>query len=653
MLCAAVAGVVLIAPVAAQNDDDPPRGRAAPVVRQAFASDTLPALHAIRPVPPPAASVRELPRKMLPNRIGAVPVGAGETLVQANAPVGVNGVAALSFDGVGNVNSVLPPDPTGAASANYFVQDVNLSFAIYNRAGTRLYGPANTNTVWTGFSAPCSTSNDGDGVVLYDRAADRFVISQFALPNYPAGPFYQCIAVSQSNDPRQGWHRYAFLISNTKMNDYPKLGVWPDGYYMTVNQFNQRSLSWGGAGVVAFERSKMLAGDGTARMIYFDLYSVDPNLGGMLPSDLDGTAQPPAGAPNVFAQIDDNAWGYTRDQLELWGFHADWTDPIQSRFEILGTFATASFDSNMCGGSRNCIPQPGTTVKVDAIADRLMFRMPYRNFGSWQSLVLNHTVDVNGADRAGIRWYELRNIGGTWGIYQQGTYAPADGNNRWMGSIAMNDRGDIGLAYSVSSSTVSPSLRFTGRLAADPVGTMSQPEASIVDGNGYQSHSSGRWGDYSHLSADPLDGTAFWYTGEYVGSITSAGWKTRISQLTLSGTTPPPTAYVHVGDLDPSSASQRKGWVATVNITVHDAAHASVPNATVSATWTGGYSGGGSCITNASGQCSISSGTMNAKKASATLSVSSVSHASYSYNSTANHDPDGDSDGTSITVKKP
>ena len=541
------AAVVLAIPSAiwAQESGN---GRGVPVVRDAVAYDSMPALHSIRPVPPPIDGVRELPRKALPGRIGsAAPGGVTETLVQDNAPVGVAGAVGVGFDGVSNVNGVLPPDPTGAIGPNHYVQAVNLSFAIYDRAGTKLYGPANTNTIWNGFGGPCQSTNNGDPVVLYDRAADRFLISQFALPNYPSGPFYECIAVSQGPNPlTSGWYRYAFLVSNTKMNDYPKLAVWPDGYYMSMNQFNQTTLSWGGAGAVVFERSAMLTG-GLARSIYFDLYSVNANLGGMLPSDWDGgTANPPpSNTPNIFAEIDDNAWGYSDDQIWLWQFQTNWGTPASSTFTSLGTLPTAAFDTNMCGYARACIPQPGTSAKLDALSDRLMFRMPYRNFGTHQSMVLNHTVDTNGADLAGIRWYELRNTGSGWSIHQSATYAPADGQHRWLGSIALNDIGDIALAYSVSGSAVSPSLRFTSRAAADPLGTMSQPETSIVAGSGYQTHSAARWGDYAHMSQDPSEPATLWFTGEYTNSASSASWKTRIAKLVLTTAPPPPTVYSH------------------------------------------------------------------------------------------------------------
>ncbi|MBI5962131.1 MAG: hypothetical protein HY863_01545, partial [Chloroflexi bacterium] len=272
-----------------------------PVVITALQNDVSAPLSSIKVIQPkqsrPDPDLNVL--RPLPNR-GAGKINPDEKFVdplfqenQAFAPVSVS-APLQSFDGVSNVNGVLPPDTNGDVGPNHYVQMVNLSFAIYSKTGTLLYGPAAGNTLWTGFGAPCSTSNDGDPIVLYDHLADRWMMSQFALPNYPSGPYYQCIAVSQTGDPTGAWYRYSFQISATKMNDYPHFGVWPDGYYMSVNQF-VGGATWGGAGVVAFERDRMLQGL-SAQAVYFDLYSVDPNLGGMLPSDLDGPA-PAAGTP--------------------------------------------------------------------------------------------------------------------------------------------------------------------------------------------------------------------------------------------------------------------------------------------------------------------------------------------------------------------
>ncbi|MBK5294216.1 MAG: hypothetical protein JJE04_21370 [Acidobacteriia bacterium] len=448
-----------------------------------------------------------------------------------------------NFEGIPNVNGVLPPDTVGDIGPNHYVQMVNLAYAVYDRNGVKLYGPVNTSTLWQGFGGACEGNNDGDPIVLYDPLADRWFLSQFAMPNFPSGPFYQCIAVSQTGNPLGAYHRYQFLVSNVKMNDYPKFGVWPDGYYMSINQYtcNVFSCSWGGAGTAVFERAAMLAG-GPARMVYFDLFNVDPNLGGFLPSDLDGLA-PPAGTPNFFAEIDDDAWGYSPDQVQIWALTANWTNPLSSTFSPHTILGVSSFDSNMCGYARDCIPQSGTSRKLDAISDRAMFRLQFRNFGTYQTLVTNHTVDVNSADRAGLRWYELRRTTGDWGIHQEGTFSP-DSNHRWMASAAMNGAGQIALGYSISSTGMKPSIRATGRVSSDPLGTLPQGETTIQVGGGYQSHSSSRWGDYSAMSVDPTDDCTFWYTTEYHDVNSSASWNTRIASFKIASCGPvdnPPT----------------------------------------------------------------------------------------------------------------
>jgi len=507
-----------------------------PVVRSPEQAVITHPLRQVPELPDVVHDVRKLERKMLPNRLGSADNPEAEA-VQSSSPGTSAATTDASFDGLGNRNGVLPPDTVGAIGPNHYVQMTNLSFAVYDRSGAVVFGPVNNNTLWSalGNNNVCVKNNDGDPVVLYDEAADRWLASQFALPRFPNGPFYQCIAVSQTGDPTGAWYLYVYRISDTKLNDYPKFGVWPDGYYMSINQFqcNIFSCNWQGAGVVAFERDKMLAGDPTALGVYFDLYSVDPNLGGLLPSDWDGVTPPPAGSPNIFIQMDDDAWGYTQgqDQLQLWDFHVDWSTPSNSSFSLDRTLTVDGFDSNLCNYSRNCIPQPGG-VAVDSLSDRLMFRLQYRNFGDHQSLVTNHSVDV-GDDRAGVRWYELRDTGGGWSVHQQGTFAPGS-DHRWLGSAAMNGAGDIGLGYSVSSTSTYPSIRYTGRLNGDSPGTMTLGEGTIIDGGGSQSHSSGRWGDYSALTVDPVDDCSFWYTQEYYSANSSAGWQTRIGSFKLA-----------------------------------------------------------------------------------------------------------------------
>ncbi len=514
-------------------------GKPRPVVRFATRSDTTIPVREM-PTRPPAPDVLGQifvkPLKRLPNRVGSAGPEALDPVLQETFPNVAAPATGSNFEGVANADNafgVLPPDTVGAIGKNHYVQMVNLSFDIFDRNGNSLLlgGPVDNSTLWAGFGGPCETTNDGDPIVLYDHLADRWMMSQFALPGFPFGPFYQCVAVSQTGDPTGSWHLYEFEVSSNKLNDYPKFGVWPDGYYMAVNQYkcNFRNCRWGGQGVVAFERDQMLQGL-PARMVYFDLQSVDSDLGGMLPADLDGPV-PPAGAPNPFVMVEDDIWGAWPDRLRKYDFHVDWSNPANSTFTFDRFINTAPFDSNLCGYSRNCIPQ-GSGAPVDAISDRLMFPLKYRNFGTHQSMVVNHTVDV-GDNHAGVRWYELRDSGGGWGVHQQGTYAPPDPEHRWMGSIAMNSMGDIGLGFSVASGGIDPSIGYTGRLAGDSLGDMTQGEGEIISGTGYQTHGSGRWGDYSSMTVDPVDDCTFWYTQEYYASIGVATWQTRIGSFKL------------------------------------------------------------------------------------------------------------------------
>ena len=480
--------------------------------------------------------------------------------------------ATASFDGIDNSFGVLPPDTNGdigydpATGTKYYMQSVNLGFAIWDVTDPAnpnlLLGPVANNTMWSGFGGICETNNDGDPIVLYDHLANRWLFSQFAL-NFP-NDFHQCIAVSATADPTGAWYRYDFQVSTTKMNDYPHFGVWRDAYYMTANQFDGSSFAWAGAGVWAFERDAMLQGL-TARVVYFDVGSVTLDYGGMLPADLDGVA-PPAGTPGFFVEWDDSTWlGDPADTLRIWEFHVDWNNPANSTFGADPNFTpnytvqTADVDPNMCNFNRNCIPQPGGTA-VDAISDRLMHRLVFRMWGAnnW-SLLGNHTVDATGTDVAGIHWFELNWDGTTWAMAQEGVYAPADGNHRWMASIAADKDHNIALGYSISSTSTFPSVYYTGRLASDPAGQMSQGEGSFVNGGGSQGHSSGRWGDYSMMGVDPADDCTFWYTQEYYKTDSTATWSTRIGAFTFPSCTAAATGALTGTIIDANTSSPIEG----------------------------------------------------------------------------------------------
>ncbi|MFZ4569787.1 MAG: BACON domain-containing protein [Bacteroidales bacterium] len=431
-----------------------------------------------------------------------------------------------NFEGVGNLSGVMPPDTQGDVGTDKYIQVVNSNFAVYSKAGAVVMGPLALHTIWQGIPYPWSGRDDGDPIVLYDQAAQRWLISQFALPT---GQQAILVAISQTSDPTGSWYRYVFNFTTT-MPDYPKFGVWPDGYYVSFNQFNGSS----GVGACALDRAKMLIGDPTALLQYKNLTGLDPD--NMLPSDWDGATAPPAGEPNYFTYFND--WTVpSAPTLKIWSFHADWTTPANTTFALTSTLTPAAFSSFFCSDPRGrCLPQPNTTSKLESLSDRLMYRLQYRNFGSYQAMVTNHTVNVDGAGHAGIRWYELRNTGAAgWSIFQQGTYAP-DLPNRWMGSAAMNALGDIALGYTVANaSIVYPSIRYTGRHAADPPGQMTISEQTLIAGTGSQTYAGvGRWGDYSMMSVDPSDDLTFWFTTEYVQTSGDFNWQTRVGSFRFS-----------------------------------------------------------------------------------------------------------------------
>lgn len=461
--------------------------------------------------------------------------------------------ATQNFAGINNIQGYVPPDTNGDVGPNHYVQTVNVTWRVFSKTGTPLTSASDVSALFAGFGGVCETTNQGDPIVLYDAAADRWMISQFAFDvdgvGNPIAPFYQCVAVSTTPNPAGTYYRYAFLSPSSRFNDYGKFGVWPDAYYMATNEFSAAG-SFQGVGAWAMDRTRMLAGQ-SATMQYFHLGS---SYFGYLPADLDGSNPPPVGAPNPFIAFDDSV-GYL---LRVYNYHVDFTTPANSTFMAQPNLTVAAFDSNLCNYG-SCIAQPGTASKLDTLSDRLMYRLAYRNFGDHQALVVGQSVDANAADRSGIRWYELRKTTGNWSIYQQGTYSP-DTVNRWMPSVAMDGAGDIAVGYSAGGSSTYPGLRYAGRLSTDPLGSLSQGESTLVNGGGSQTSSSGRWGDYSMLSVDPTNDCTFWFTSEYYTSTSSVGWVTRIGSFVFPGCT-------STGSLAINDASLTEGDSGTSNAT--------------------------------------------------------------------------------------
>ncbi len=497
--------------------------------------------------PPPSLEKHEAePVRRIPLPPGLTQLE--EDSVRQRTVVPFTPVVGTSFEGLGagqygfTVNSA-PPDTNGTVGATQYVQWVNSSFAIFNKSsGALIAGPTAGNTLWSGFGGGCQTNNDGDPVVLYDKAAQRWVFSQFSVSTTP---YLQCIAVSTTSDATGTYNRYSFQYGN--FDDYPKMGVWSDGYYETFNMFNGNTFV--GADACAYNRTAMLAGSAATQVCFQQGSSV----GGLLPSDIDGTTAPPSGSPNYMVYFGTN-------NLNLFKFHVDFNTPSNSTFTGPTVINVAAF-SPLCGGG-TCVPQPGTTQQLDSLADRLMYRLAYRNFGTHESLVVNHSVTAGSG--GGVRWYEIQNPSGTPTVAQQSTFAP-DSNYRWMGSIAMDQAGDMAVGYSVSSGSLNPTIRYTGRVPSDPSGTM-EAEVNVVTGTGSQTTGLSRWGDYSAMQVDPVDDCTFWYTQEYIKTNGTFNWNTRIANFkfpTCGNTTPDFTVSA-----SPSSLTITQGSNGTSTITI-------------------------------------------------------------------------------------
>jgi len=479
--------------------------------------------------------------------------------------VGTASIAGTNanFEGLSNDDNfaafgfrVNPPDPIGDVGPNHYVEMVNLNFAVYSKTGTKLLGPVPTGALWAGFPVDECTDASGDGMVLYDQIADRWILSQFTTrgidyPNEPLNPFYNCVAVSTSGDPMGSYYRYAFT-TGYNFPDYPKLSVWKDSYVITTREFGIQDPSIYGIGVYGLERNKMIEGLPNARSVGFLLQDgvVPLNLigDGLLPADLDGKTKPKADAPIPIVGTQDDNYGYgaPSDALNIWELMVKWQSTPTASLAFKAQLPVAPFDSDFpCGpGARDCLPQPGISdpnqyLDVLSYRQRPTWRLAYRNRGTYESMVTSQSVEA-APGQAGMRWYEIRRTGSTYSLYQQGTYAPADGVHRWMGSAAADRFGNIALGYSVvNGSSVYPGIRYTGRLVGDPLGQLTLGEGTIVDGTGAQTTLNSRWGDYTSLNLDPVDDCTFWYVNEYYTAAGQAAgvnrWQTRIASFKLPG----------------------------------------------------------------------------------------------------------------------
>jgi len=488
-------------------------------------------------------------RPLKPHK-GAGNVGIADGAIQTTSGSLVSATVGVSFDGMSVYNGgYIPSDNNIAVGPNHVVEVVNAAYAVYSKTGTTILAPVALKNLWTNLTgSSCAANNGGDTVVQYDRAADRWMVTQLGSLS---SPYSECIAVSQTNDPTGAFYLYSYAFG-TNLNDYPKFGVWStpsnSAYLATYNLFANGS-SFAGPEICAYDRSAMLRGASNPAGLCFTGISG----ASFLPSDVDGPTVPLDGTPGYFMNLNGSSLGvYT-----LSPNFANGTATLSSYSTIPIAGYSSAFSS----------PQPGTSEVLDSLSDRLMYRLAFRIFSDHESIVVNHSVVGSSANNSGVRWYELRSpvsSSGSFSMYQQGTYAP-DSSYRWMGSGAMDQSGDIAIGYSASDATsVHPSVRYTGRTPSDSLGTM-ESEDVIMAGSGSQTGYT-RWGDYSSMRIDPSDDCTLWYVNEYYPVTSSYGWYTRIGSFKFSGcgsTTPDFSISAN-----PSSVSVTAGNTATSTISV-------------------------------------------------------------------------------------
>jgi hypothetical protein len=463
----------------------------------------------------PASRGAEMPEPGHKRALPAGPPGEDPVVQQFYLPT-IHTATVLSFDAVReDEQNAQVPDTNGAVGSTQFVEITNFDYAVYDKAtGKNVQAPTNTNTLFSGFGGRCENTDPGDPVVVWDKLANRWLVSYF---NYE-GNDALCIAVSTGSDATGTYNRYEYDYGT--LPDYPKYAVWPDAYYSTSN------IDGGAAEPCAYDRNAMLAGNSAAAICF-----TPNNVSSLLPSDLDGTTSPPNGAPNHYLQL-----GNSSNQLQEYDFHVDFAHTQKSTFTGPNNISVPTF-AEACSGFGNCIPQPNGGELVEGLGDRLMFRLAYRNFGDHESLVAAHNVAPGGGSSAvsAMRWYELRAtpVGSAFALYQSGTFQNK-AVSLWMGSAAMDKEGNIALGMSASSDAKDPSVWYTGRLASDPLGKMEKPTIA-AKGTAIETADSQRWGDYSSMTLDPGDDCTFWYSQMYYnkkdGGKASVDWDTRITAL--------------------------------------------------------------------------------------------------------------------------
>lgn len=457
------------------------------------------------------------------------------------------------FNGTWTVQGLLPPDTTMGVSLTQILQWVNIKLTILHKdTGLVALGGAgfvNANQMWAGLggSSVCAAQNQGDPIVQYDRIHNRWVLMQFAFTiaagtssgSYPAPPYAMCWAVSQTSDATGAYNLYQFSVPN--LPDYPKLGVWPDAYYLSDNAFTFSTVngasSYVGTRLCAFDSAAMIVNAATTPVCFSGL---DATHFASLPADFEGTTAPPANETEFILNGDWFSKGPPYS-LQLRRFHPDFVAPLNSTLTdgfgvVFDSFVSLPFDGSVLGSCADfattgaCVPQPSTTRKLDTLTMRPMYRLAYRNLGAnRESLVFTESVGTVPAANAvaRIQLVEIRSpAANPPTIYNNVAFNP-DATNRWMGAAATDKLGNVAMGYSVSSSTLSPGIRIAGRLRND-IRNSVRGELNIQTGTGSQTSGALRWGDYSTMQIDPSDDCTFWYTTEYIVNTASADWASRI-----------------------------------------------------------------------------------------------------------------------------
>ncbi|MGA2047197.1 MAG: hypothetical protein ABSG96_05865 [Terracidiphilus sp.] len=457
---------------------------------------------------------------------------AAESKTAEATPELVNGSTGLAttlgifnLAGVGNYFSgpdgsftptSTPSDATGAVGTTQYLQWVDDSFAVFSKAtGDAIYGPAAGNTIWSGFGGACETNNNGQPTVNFDRMAGRWVVSQHAAPS--GGPFYQCVAVSATDDATGTWNRYSFAIGavNTVWENLnAKLGVWPDGYYMGFDMYSGTTFM--GSKFCSLNRSKMLLGQPSG----IQCIQLDPEFYSPIISDVDGGKAPPGGAPAYFAADDLNYYA-----LDFWKFHVNWTDSQDSTLSFVIMLPEPPFGIP-CGSP--CMLQPNQ-MGLNPHGSHVLGRLPYRNYGSYQSMVAVENAETVTTPI----FYEVRvAANGDLYMYQEGELQSSSPSYRFFPSIAEDRAGNIATAYNSTNLDLYPSQFVSSRAPGDPLNTLGN-ETLLNPGNGSQT--TPEWDSRASLTVDPVDDCTFYYTEQYQPMDGTNNWSTQIENFTLAG----------------------------------------------------------------------------------------------------------------------